>query len=66
MGLTPYKINAAYLHGDLPLCEQLLATECIACGSCSFICPARRELTQTSIRARDEVRAMIRERSAKK
>ena len=65
-GLQPWKINFAYTHGKLDLCEQLHATECIGCGSCSFICPSRRELTRSNTAARDAVRAAIRERGNKR
>ena len=64
-GLSPFKIDHAYRAGNLELCEKLYATECIACGCCSYTCPAKRELTFYNTKARDAVKAMIRERGKK-
>ncbi len=64
-GLSPFKIDHAYRAGNLALCETLHATECIACGCCSYVCPAKRELTYINTKARDGVKAMIRERGKK-
>lgn len=64
-GLSPFKIDHAYRAGRLDLCEALHATECIACGCCSYQCPAKRELTFYNTKARDAVKAAIRERSKK-
>lgn len=65
-GLTPYKIDIAFLNEDYDLCEKLYASECIACGSCSYICPARRELSVRTRMARDTVKQRMRERAVKK
>ena len=37
--------------------EQLSGMECVECGCCSYVCPARRPLTQTIKRARAAVAA---------
>lgn len=66
IGLAPAKIDAAYRKGNIALCQSLNAAECIACGCCSFSCPARRELTQTTVKARDAVKAKMREEAAKR
>ena len=65
-GLVPYKIEFALLDEDYDLCEKLYASECIACGCCSYICPARRELSVRTRTARDIVKQRIRERAVKK
>lgn len=65
-GLVPYQIDFALLEEDYDLCEELYAGECIACGCCSFTCPAKRELTVRTTRARDIVKQRIRERAVKK
>lgn len=65
-GLTPFKIDFAYLEEDYDLCESLYAGECIACGCCSYVCPADRELTLRTRMARDMVKQRMRERTAKK
>ena len=36
-GLSPYKIDFAAINNDLSLCDKLYATECISCGSCSYV-----------------------------
>lgn len=63
-GLVPYQIDFACLEKDFDLCERLYASECIACGCCSYICPARRELTLRTRLARDTVKQRQRERKA--
>ncbi len=40
--LQPLYISAFSLKGDFNKAEQHRALDCIECGSCSFICPARR------------------------
>ncbi len=64
-GLTPWKIDFALRKGDIDLCHKLYATECIGCGCCSYVCPARRELSPNTVKARNDVRAMLRERGTK-
>ena len=64
-GLSPYQIDFAFLNGDYELCEKLYASECIACGCCSYICPAKRELTLRTRSARDIVKQRMRERAVK-
>lgn len=64
-GLTPWKIDAAERSGLYDVCEKLYAAECIACGCCSYVCPAKRELTYHAAAARDKVKAIIRERGKK-
>lgn len=55
--LVPPMMMKAALHGDLPGFEKLNGMECMECGSCSYICPARRPLTQTFKQARRMVMA---------
>lgn len=65
-GLTPYQIDFAYLNEDYDLCQKLYASECIACGCCSYVCPAKRELTLRTRMARDLVKQRMREKAVKK
>ena len=47
-GLLPMRMADAAERGDLDYYEKpLYGLECITCGSCSYICPAKRPLTQT-------------------
>ena len=64
-GLTPYQIEIAFLNEDHELCEELYASECIACGCCSYICPAKRQLAVRTRMARDLVKQRTRERAVK-
>ena len=64
-GLTPYQIEIAFLNEDHELCEELYASECIACGCCSYICPAKRQLAARTRMARDLVKQRMRERAVK-
>jgi len=43
--------------GDLESFEKLGGMECCECGCCSFVCPAKRQLTQTIKSARKQVLA---------
>ncbi len=64
--VSPADVEFALLDQDYDLCEKLYASECIACGCCSYICPARRELSVRTIDARDIVKQRMRERAVKK
>ena len=49
--------------GDLDRYEKkLYGLECIQCGSCTYICPAKRPLMQTFKQAKAEI--MARKRAA--
>ena len=37
--------------------DDLMADLCMGCGTCSFVCPAKQPLAQTSKLARDFMRA---------
>ncbi len=46
IGLMPLLIDHAYRRKDMKLVESLNATDCIECGTCSYVCPAHRHLTE--------------------
>lgn len=46
MGLEPVEINQAYAARDVEELGKLHADYCFNCGSCSFVCPAKRPVTQ--------------------
>ena len=54
MGLMPYLLNAAALREDGDAFVANHGLDCIECGSCSYICPAKRQLAQ-SIRATKKI-----------
>ena len=54
MALMPFELNALILRGDGDGFVKNHGLDCIECGSCSYICPAKRQLAQ-SIRAEKKV-----------
>ena len=61
-GLSPVEIHDAYHKFDLDAVVELDADLCMGCGCCSYICPAKRQLTQAVTLARD----LMKERGLKK
>ncbi|MBU3111885.1 electron transport complex subunit RsxC [Clostridium lacusfryxellense] len=47
MFLNPTKLNSLVLRGNYEEFEELHGMDCIECACCSFVCPAKRHLTQT-------------------
>ncbi len=47
MGLAPVQIAHAYANGDVEELTKLKINLCVECGTCSFVCPAKRPVTQT-------------------
>lgn len=45
--LIPTTIASLADHGMMKEFEKMNGVECIECGSCSFVCPAKRHLTQS-------------------
>lgn len=46
MHLMPMMMNSYGNAGDYDMCVSLGAMDCIECGSCSYVCPARIQLVQ--------------------
>ena len=46
MGLAPAKMDALVRHGDYAGALAIGALNCMECGSCTYSCPAKRELLQ--------------------
>ena len=47
MGLSPVEIAGAYTKNDGEMLDKLMVDLCIGCGTCSYVCPAKRPVTQT-------------------
>ncbi|MBS4960430.1 MAG: electron transport complex subunit RsxC [Clostridiales bacterium] len=47
MGLMPFQLNASSLRDDSDSFLKDHGLDCIACGCCSYICPAKRMLAQS-------------------
>ena len=45
LGLSAKEIVQAYQDGNVDLLKELNADLCMSCGTCSFVCPAKRPLT---------------------
>ncbi|HHU03385.1 MAG TPA: electron transport complex subunit RsxC [Christensenellaceae bacterium] len=45
IGLAPYELKVRLSKGDLDGAQEKNLEDCILCGACSYICPARRVLT---------------------
>ncbi len=47
MFLNPTKLNSLVLRGEYEQFEKIHGMDCIECACCSYVCPAKRHLTQT-------------------
>jgi electron transport complex protein RnfC len=57
VGLLPLELNKFVIHNDKDKFVSFNGLDCIECGSCSFVCPSKRHLTQS-------IRVMRREQLA--
>lgn len=57
MRLLPLYLEAYYRAGMIDRAEALHAMDCIECGCCSWVCPARRPLVQAIRLAKMEIAA---------
>ena len=46
MYLMPTSIFQHYEKGDVAGCERLRAYDCVECGACTYVCPAKIPLVQ--------------------
>ena len=53
----PVYIDACILSGDTAGAKKYGAMDCIECGSCAYVCPARRPLVQSIRLAKKKIRA---------
>jgi electron transport complex protein RnfC len=56
MGLAPVEIANALTVKDADELKALFVDLCMECGSCSFVCPAKRPVAQTMKEAKDFLR----------
>lgn len=57
MRLVPTRIDAYARRSQWEECSKLGAMNCMECGACTFVCPAKRELTQSCRMAKMGIRA---------
>ena len=60
VGLHPYLMRADLDKRDIESVKQHGLMDCVLCGACSYICPARRYLTSSFKAAREELAAKAR------
>ena len=46
MGLMPTELEHAYDDRDAALLEKLNLNLCMNCGACTFVCPAKRNISE--------------------
>lgn len=56
MLLSPAEIQVAYESDDIELLNKLGTSNCMECGCCTFMCPARRPITQIMRLAKLKIR----------
>jgi electron transport complex protein RnfC len=56
MNLMPTEFEKAFNMRDKKRLEKLWVNMCMECGSCSYICPAKRNLTETNKLAKELLR----------
>lgn len=64
MGLMPAELSQAIEANDLDLAQKLHVMNCFECGSCAYMCPARRPLVQHNRRAKAIIGAKLRAAAA--
>ena len=55
--LSPIDIHKAYLARDVKRLDELMADLCVECGTCSYVCPSKQPLVQSTHLARAMLRA---------
>ena len=55
--MAPISIQKAYYKHDIEGLDRLMADLCVECGTCSYVCPARQPLAQSTRFARAALRA---------
>ena len=55
--LSPIEIHKAYLARDVASLDRLMADLCVECGTCSYVCPSKQPLVQSTHLARAMLRA---------
>ena len=66
IGLLPVFIDHAYRRNDMKLAESFNAVDCIECGVCSYVCPAKRHLTDNIKKVKQSILKQRKIEAAKK
>lgn len=57
MRLMPMMISASALYEDFDRAEANHAMDCMSCGCCSYVCPAKKPIAQNIKFAKDMITA---------
>ena len=57
LNLMPIQLQMLGIHNDYEKFEKYYGMECCGCGCCSYVCPAKRSLTQTIIQTKQRILA---------
>jgi electron transport complex protein RnfC len=63
--LQPFLISAFAQKKRWDRCEEFHALDCIECGSCSYICPAKRTIVSSIRVGKRQVQAERKKRAVK-
>ena len=66
MGLLPIEISNAVDRKDFESMNKYYIQNCMECGCCSFVCPAKRPLVQQNKLAKAKLMPWLKEQAAKK
>ena len=64
--LSPIEIHKAYINRDSKRLDELMADLCVECGTCSYVCPSKQPLVQSTHLARALLRAEQRKAKARR
>ena len=56
MNLNPYQLSNAFDNENIPLLKKLKANLCMNCAACSYICPAKRNVSERNNMAKQLIR----------
>jgi len=60
--LNPGLLSVFAERGDYPTAADWKLDQCAECGICSYVCPSRRPVTQLLLKAKPEVKRIVKER----
>ena len=55
LNLMPIGLQMAAIHNEYEKFKKLDGMECCGCGCCSYVCPAKRSLTQSIVQTKQRI-----------
>ncbi|HPU63925.1 MAG TPA: 4Fe-4S binding protein, partial [Mobilitalea sp.] len=62
LNLMPIRLQMHALNNNIEMFEKSYGMECCGCGCCSYVCPAKRSLTQTINKTKQQILAKRQEK----